>query len=141
MPTFTPPIVYDRPPFLPTTKGAARALFRYFPNRPRYVNVFQLSDGSFVQDTATTYATDSTGNVISVDFSNTNIPYPWNPYQPNAPYSTVYYTDYTQNPPRQVMTTVSQNPYIVALYGNGPTVVPAYEALLLTAAGYGPLIS
>lgn len=108
--------------------GPARRLWRYFPNRARYVVVFALSDGTFVQDTATN------------ENSNTNIPYPYNPYDPSAPYSTSYYTDFEQNPPRPTVSTVSQNPYVTKVY-LGVTQVSDSEAAALTAAGYGDLIS
>lgn len=128
MATFTPPTVKDNPPILPDMGGLSRRLFRYFPNRARFVNVFLLSDGSFVQDTATD------------ENSNTNIPYPYNPNDPSGSYSTSYYMDYSQTPPRQVVTTVAQNPYIVKVYQEPGYVTPT-EAAALTAAGYGALIS
>ena len=92
------------------------------------MNVFALSDGSFVQDTATD------------ENSNTNIPYPYNPNDPSSPYSTSYYIDYSLNPPRQVESVVSQNPYVVKVY-QAPQYVSPEEAAALTAAGYGDLIS
>lgn len=128
MPTFTPPTVYDRPPILPDSTGPARRLFKWFPNRARYVNVFELSNGTFVQDTPTS------------ENSNSSVPYPWNPNDPQGPFSTSYYTDYSQNPPVQVKATVAQDPWIVTVY-YGPTVIDSYQALALTAAGYGDLIS
>jgi len=122
--TFTPPIVKDNPPILPDTYGQARRLWRYFPNRPRYVMVFALSDGTFVQDTAT------------AENSNTNIPYPYNPYDPSAPYSTSYFINFEVNPPVPETVTVSQNPYITKVYMNVCQVTDAEKAAL-TAAGYG----
>jgi hypothetical protein len=123
--TFTPPQVYDNPPILPDSVGPAKRLWRYFSNRARYVNVFALSDGSFVQDTATT------------ENSNTNIPYPYNPYDPSAPYSSTVYHDYTLK--KQVVENVSQNPWITKVYFT-PTQVSQAEASSLTTAGYGALI-
>lgn len=128
MATFTPPVAYDNPAFLPESTGAARALFRYFPNRARYINVFALSDGSFVQDTA------------SPENANTNIPYPWNPNDPSGPYSSTAYVDFTQNPPVQAQYNVSHDVWITKVYF-GPTFVTDAEAAALTAAGYGALIS
>ena len=128
MATFTPPTVYDDPPILPDSRGLANRLFRYFPNRARYVAVFALSDGTFVQDTAT------------AENSNTNIPYPYNPWDPSAPYVTSWYTDYEANPPVLTHTSVSQNPYITKVY-EGREYVTATEVAALTAAGYGALIS
>ena len=128
MATFTPPTVYDDPPILPDSRGLANRLFRYFPNRARYVAVFALSDGTFVQDTAT------------AENSNTNIPYPYNPWDPSAPYVTSWYTDYEANPPVLTHTSVSQNPYITKVY-EGREYVTATEVAALTSAGYGALIS
>ena len=125
---FTPPKVYDNPPILPDSRGLANRLFRYFPNRARYVAVFALSDGTFAQDTAT------------AENSNTNIPYPYNPWDPSAPYVTSWYTDYEANPPVLTHTSVSQNPYITKVY-EGREYVSATEVAALTAAGYGALIS
>jgi len=90
--------------------------------------VFALSDGTFVQDTAT------------AENSNTNIPYPYNPWDPSAPYVTSWYTDYEATPPVLTHTSVSQNPYITKVY-EGREYVSATEVAALTAAGYGALIS
>ena len=128
MATFTPPTVYDNPPILPDVRGLANRLFRYFPNRARYVTVFALSDGTFVQDTATP------------ENSNTNIPYPYNPWDPSGPFVTSYFVDYTVNPPRQTHTSVSQNPYITKVYQE-PSTITSAEVAALTSAGYGALIS
>jgi len=125
---FTPPTVYDNPAILPDARGLANRLFRYYKNRARYVAVFALSDGTFVQDTAT------------AENSNTNIPYPYNPWDPSAPYVTSWYTDYEATPPVLTHTSVSQNPYITKVY-EGREYVSATEAAALTAAGYGALIS
>ena len=134
--TFTPPVAYDNPPILPFAGGLGNRLFRYFPNRNRYIAVFALSDGTFVQDTPN--GLDPSGGVIAN--TNTNIPYPYNPYDPSAPYSTSYYVDYTKYPFEQVKTTVSQDPYVTKVY-LGPTVVSQPEANALTAAGYGACIA
>ena len=128
MATFTPPQVFDNPPILPDSRGLANRLFRYFPNRARYVAVFALSDGTFAQDTAT------------AENSNTNIPYPYNPWDPSAPYVTSWYTDYEATPPVLTHTSVSQNPYITKVY-EGREYVSDTEVAALTAAGYGALIS
>lgn len=128
MKTFTPPQVYDNPAFLPDTMGVQRRLWRYFPNRVRYVVVFALSDGTFVQDTAT------------AENTNTAVPYPYNPYDPSAPFATSYFIDYTQHPPVPTKTTYAQNPYITKVY-LGVTQVTDAEATALSSAGYGALIS
>ena len=127
MPTFTPPTAYDNSPILPDG-GVANRLFRYFPNRARYVAVFALSDGTFVQDTPT------------AENSNTNIPYPYNPWLPASPYSTSYYVDYTQNPPQPTVSNTSHEVWITTVY-LAPTYVSTEQAAALTHAGYGDLIS
>jgi len=126
--TFTPPIVKDNPPILPDSMGLQRRLWRYFPNRGRYVIVFALSDGTFVQDTAT------------AENTNTNIPYPYNPWNPESPYSTSYFINYEANPPVPEVVTVAQDPYVTKVYLNVCQVSDA-EATALTAAGYGDCIS
>lgn len=128
MATFTPPTVYDNPPILPDSRGLANRLFRYYKNRARYVMVFALSDGTFVQDTAT------------AENSNTNIPYPYNPYDPSAPFVTSWYTDYEANPPVLTHTSVGQNPWIAKVYQEKMYITDAEKAAL-TAAGYGALIT
>lgn len=145
MATFTPPVAYDNPPILPFAGGLGNRLFRYFPNRKRYIAVFALSDGTFVQDTPNGF--DLSGNIVGV--TNTNVPYPYNPYNPAAPYSTSYFIDYTQTPPRPTSTSVSQNPYIIKVY-LGPTVISKTipipngpnieEYTALVNAGYGGCI-
>ena len=90
--------------------------------------VFALSDGTFVQDTATP------------ENSNTNIPYPYNPWDPAAPFATSYYINYEVSPPVPTVTTVSQNPWIAKVY-QGTMYVTDAEAAALTAAGYGDLVS
>lgn len=126
MPTFTPPTAYDNPPILPDDRSIATRLFRYYPNRARYIAVFALSDGTFVQDTP------------SDENQNTNIPYPWNFNDPSAPYATSYYYDYENMQPAVV--NVSHEVWITKVY-LGPTYVSSDEAAALTAAGYGDLIS
>jgi len=126
--TFTPPVVRDNPPILPDSTGPAKRLFRYSKNRARAVYVFALSDGTFVQDTAT------------AENSNTNIPYPYNPYEPSAPYASVEYVDFSQTPPVVVNQDISHDVWITKVYMSAGYVTDA-EAAALTAAGYGALIS
>ncbi len=115
MSTFTPPIVQDRPPYLPDSDPLAVGLWRHFENRKRGVNVFKLSDGSYCQDTAT------------AENSNTNIPYPWNPNDPSAPYVHVQNWDGT-------VTDISEPVWIVtAYYGGHSYEVSSAEAAALTA--------
>lgn len=85
---FTPPLVKDRPTFLPSSTEIQKELWRHFENRQRGVNVWQMSDGSFVQDTAT------------AENSNTDMSgiYPWNPNNPSGPYVRSIYIDAGANP-------------------------------------------
>jgi hypothetical protein len=123
VPTFTPPNAQDNPAFLPETAGPAYGLFRHYTNRLRGINVFLLSDGSYVQDTA------------SPENSDTNIPYPWNVDDPGGPY--VDGNNWDNTPIRAF-----QDPYIVKVYYGGHEVpVTTDEAASLTAAGYGALIT
>jgi hypothetical protein len=87
-----------------------------------------LSDGTFVQDTP------------SEENSNTNIPYPYNPYDPSAPYVTSYFVNFEASPPVPEVYTAAQDPYITKVY-LGPQEISDEEVAALTAAGYGDLIS
>lgn len=114
------PVVYDNPPFLPDTCGVALSLFRHYTPRARGVNVFMLSNGTFVQDTATP------------ENSNVNVPYPWDPYNPAAPFSRV-----VQYPPHPEIDT-GQNPYIIGVfYGGHIYNLDGPMASALFNAGYG----
>jgi hypothetical protein len=117
---FTPPLVCDTPPFLPDTPfSPALSLFRHYTPRCRGVNVAILSDGTVVQDTAT------------AENGNTNWPYPWNPYEPAAPYARVYSF-------KGVESDYYITPYIVTVFYGGhdpyPIDQPTYQILL--HAGY-----
>lgn len=137
MSTFTPPVIYDRPWFLPDSSGIQKGLFKYFQKlNPRYVSVFYLSDGSFVQDTPNGYAPDS--SVVSN--TNTNVPYPWNPSNPDAPYVRSDYWDVSQNPAVYTVDAISHPVWIVSVV-NTITEVSAAMAAALTTAGYGACIS
>jgi hypothetical protein len=126
VPTFTPPTAYDNPPILPDSTGPAARLFRYYPNRARYIAVFALSNGTYAQDTP------------SDENSNTNIPYPINFSIPSAPYSTSYYYDYENMQP--AVLEVTHEVWVTKVY-LGPTYVTDDEAASLTASGYGDLIT
>lgn len=128
MPLFTPPTAYDNPPILPDTRGLAYRLFKFGPNRARYIRVYKLGDGTYVQDTPST------------ENQNTNIPWPINPNDPYAPYVTSYYTDYSTTPPSNAVTKTSHTNPVVLEY-IVPTEVTTAEAAALTAAGYGDLIT
>ena len=127
MPSFTPPTVNTVPRFLPETVGTAKALFKFYAPSAVYVQVFLLSDNSYVQN----YATDEN--------SNTNIPYPWNPNDPGGPFVTGTYIDYTTSPPRQAHLYTSHDIWITKLYDR-PMKITADEATALRAAGYGGVV-
>lgn len=127
--TFTPPTVEDVPSILPESSGPAFRLFRYFKSRSRYVGVFLLSDNTIVQDTA-----------IEGLNTNTDLPYPWNPNDPNVIAMASYYNFDTM---QMVLETFlhEDNRFIVKKYGDGPQYVTSAEATLLTTAGYGAYLT
>lgn len=124
--TFTPPLVRDRPPYLPDSDASQQGLWRHFENRLRGVNVFKCTNAagqiSYVQDTATP------------ENKFTNIPYPWDPDNPSGPY--VYVTNWDGS-----VTKVSHPVWIItAYYGGHSYDVSEAEAALLagyTAGGLG----
>ena len=134
--TFTPPLVKDRPPFLDDSSVVQKELWRHFENRERGVNVWILSDGSVVQDTATTENSNT---------STSNI-YPWNPNNPSGPYVTSYFIDSGANPQLPSAHTTSHSPYPVAFFSGGSShVITSAQATLLTdytshGSGYGDCI-
>jgi hypothetical protein len=122
---FITPTTLVNPPYLPDTPvGPALSLFRHYTPRALGVNVFLLSDGTYVQD----YATETN--------QNTNVPYPWDPYNlPPTPFARVY--DFQGNE-----TDFNVDPYIVQVYYGGhvnPITCPESDSLL--AAGYGPYLT
>jgi hypothetical protein len=127
--TFTPPLVQDRPTFLPDSTEMEKGLWQHFENRIRGVNVWILSDGSVVQDTAT------------VENSNTNMSniYPWNPNDPDEPYVTSVYIDAGANPQIPSVHTTSHNPFPVAFFAGGSSysVTPAQVTLLTNYTAFG----
>jgi hypothetical protein len=122
--TFMPPTAEGiLPPYLPTTTGPALGLFRHYKPYDAGVNVFLLSDGTYVQNYAT------------AENANTSIPYPINFYEPGAPFSRVI--DFTG-----VESDTTQDPYVVKVYyGAHANVITQAEAIALTAAGYGAYIT
>lgn len=126
---FTPPIVYDRPPYNDDSTEMQKALFKYMtPLNGRYVSVFRLSDGTFVQDTPTT------------ENSNTNVPYPWDPNNPSAPYAVADYWDVSQSPAKYTVDATSHSVWVVKVY-NGVTVVDQSEIDMLILNGYRNCLS
>jgi hypothetical protein len=81
-----------------------------------------LLDGTFVQD----YPSPENGN--------TNIPYPWNPSDPTAPYSTVTNWDGT------IQRYYLPNPIVRDFYGGETTMVTQDLANQHRRAGYGNYI-
>lgn len=118
--TFTPPLAATTPPFTPDTKGVELRLARYRNPLVAGVNVFKLSDGSYVQD----YPTAENGN--------TNIPpYPLMPDQSQPNIISVSY-GIPGSSEAHVITTVT--PYVVHVYYGGHNhTVSDTEASALTA--------
>lgn len=119
--TFSTPGVNDRPAILPDSTGPAAALFKYYAPRARGVNVFQLQDGTFVQDTPT------------VENQNSQVPYPigspdnlvnirWDPFA-------LEYVEVTV-----------ANPVVLTYYGGHEYVIDAPAAAALISAGYGAYV-
>ena len=77
--SFTTPLTKVVPPILPETRGQAYLLFRHYAPTYRHVNVFQLSNGTYVQDYPT------------VENGNANVPYPWITDSPDNRYAFVTY--------------------------------------------------
>ena len=117
-PYFTPPTVKDIAPYLPDSSGLQVRLFRHYATRYRGVNVFALSDGTFVQDTATS------------ENGNSGYPLPWILNSSNNEFSTVYNINGT-------VTHTTLDPFIVKVYEGGHRhPITTSEALRLTQAGY-----
>jgi hypothetical protein len=77
--SFSTPLAKVVPPILPETRGQQYLLFRHYASTYRHVNVFQLSNGTYVQD----YPTPENGNA--------NVPYPWITDSPDNRYAFVTY--------------------------------------------------
>ena len=126
---FSPPLIKDRPPFLPDSSELEKSLWAHFENRIRGVNVWIISDGSVVQDTATP------------ENSNTNMTpvYPWNPDAPSAPYVTTVMVPALPAAQVATVTTVSHTTYPVAFFPGGSTtqITQAQYNLLLDYTEFG----
>lgn len=136
MPTFTPPLAFTVPAFTPDTKGVELRLARYRNTLAAGVNVFKLSDGTYVQ-------TDPTA-----ENGNTNIPpYPLMPDQTNPNIISVDYAGGTPTVKSGTRTETDINPYVVHVYyGGRKHTVSSTEAAALTAytahgIGYGDCIT
>ena len=131
----------DRLPWLPDRETVApweKGLFKFIgPYFNRYLSVFYLSDGSFVQDTPNGYAPDGT----LVPNTNCNVPYPWiTDGAANAPYATSVFYDVSITPPPMVIEYSTHTVWVVS-WINKVTKVTSAMATALTAAGYGACIS
>ena len=115
---FQTPIVSDIPNYLPDTRGLAPYLWRHYRLKNRGVNVFLLSDGTFVQDTPTT------------ENSNAGIPLPWILNDPKNEYAYVTNWDGT-------ISETFLDPHPIKVYEGGHIhYINKIEADALTAAGY-----
>jgi hypothetical protein len=115
---FSPPFVYDIPNYLPTDGGARVGLWRHYKPKARGVNVYLLSDGTIVQDTAT------------AENSETSFPLPYILNDPSGPYA------YTTNWDGTIEE-ASLPVWIMKVYEGGHVhQVTASEAALLSEAGY-----
>ena len=128
---FTPPLVKDRPPFLPDSSELQKSLWLHYENRYRGVNVWILSDGSVVQDTATPENSNTDMSAV----------YPWDVNNAAAPYVTSVFIDSGADPQVASVHTVRHNPYPIAnFYGGSSHVVTPVQSTLLanyTAHGIG----
>lgn len=120
---FTPPTIADDPQYDMDATPSQVRLYRHFQPHRRGINVFKLSDGTYVQDTA------------SPENSNTNIPYPMNPFPSGDPPGEYFRGTSWDG----TVITAVQAPYVVLVYfgGHEPYVVDAAEHAALVAAGYG----
>lgn len=128
MPTFTPPLVQNVPRYLPTSSPQQKGLFKFYKPYTAYVEVFFLSDGSFVQ------------NYPTSENQNTNIPYPWNPNDPSGPYASGTYVNFNVSPPQQTYFETSHDVYILQMWDR-PMYVDPGVALLLSNNGYADCIT
>lgn len=102
--TFTTPTTNVVPPYNPDTRGSAFMLFRHYAPTARHVNVFRLSNGTYVQDYPT------------VENSNSNVPYPWIPDSSDNQYAFVTYFNGTTE-------RFTLDPYIKQVFWGGETSV------------------
>jgi hypothetical protein len=126
---FTPPNVKVVPPYLPDSSQGERDLWRHYENRIRGVNVWILSDGSVVQSDPTP------------ENSNTNLQnvYPWDPFNPSAPYVRSIYIDPGADPQSPTEHDTAHNPYVIAYFAGGSSylVTPVQSTLLANFTAHG----
>lgn len=101
----------------------------HYESRERGVNVWILSDGSVVQSDPTP------------ENSNTNLGnvYPWDPFNPSAPYVRSIFIDSGANPQSPTEHDVSHSPYVVAYFQGGCTysLTSAQVTLLTNYTSFG----
>jgi hypothetical protein len=128
---FTPPNIKVEPNITIDSTALQNSLWLHYELRERGVNVWILSDGSVVQSDP------------SPENSNTNLSnvYPWDPFNPSAPYVTSVFIDAGANPQSPTVHTTSHSPYVVAFFAGAssyPVDQATYELLLnYTAFGLG----
>ena len=129
MSIFTPPLIKDVPAYLPDSTQDQKDLWRHYEQRIRGVNVWILSDGNVVQDTATPENSNT----------DTTAVYPWNPNDVSGPYVTSYYIDPGANPQIPSTHTTSHSVYPVAFFpgGSSTTITPAQVTLLTNYTSHG----
>jgi hypothetical protein len=101
----------------------------HYAPRGRGCNIWILSDGNVIQDTAT------------AENSNTNMSdiYPWDVNNPAAPYVTSIYIDPGANPQVPTAHTVAHSVYPVAYFSGGSshTITAAQVTLLTNYVAFG----
>ena len=115
---FETPVVQDMPNYLSDSNGLQVRLWRHYKLKPRGVNVFLLSDGTYKQDTATPENGDS------------GYPLPWILNDPLNEFSTV------QNPDGTTTRTFLDPHIVKVYYGGHEHYMRRPEADTLIAAGY-----
>ena len=126
---FTPPLVYDRPPFLPDSSELQKSLWLHYENRARGANVWILSDNSVVQDTATPENSNT-------DMSNI---YPWDVNNASAPYVRSIFIDPLPAPQVATEHDVAHAVYPVAFFSGGSShpVTTAQATILADWTSFG----
>jgi hypothetical protein len=151
---FEPPLVKDRPPYLPDSSPRQYALWRHFDNRVRGVNVWKRSDGTYCVDTIANYESAQThpaayfsDDPIGPDLTTTekglsdsNVNYPWNPFPGSTnseiPGSYAYNVNWDQTTQDFI-----QNPYLVRMWQGGAlNIILQSDAIDLTQGGFGDCI-
>ena len=126
---FTPPLVKVVPPFLPDSSNAERELWRHYENRYRGVNVWLMSDSSVRQSDPT--PENSNTSMVGI--------FPWDPFNPTAPYVRSIYIDPGANPQSPTEHDTVHNPTVVAYFAGASSynVTVAVATLLANYTEYG----